>query len=312
MGAWGTAIFSDDMAADIRHEYNALISIGKDNEDAETLLLEYYKDILGRNDPDEDIFWFSLALSEWKKGRLTDRTKKKALEALRSGRDLERWKFSGNEKNYQKRMQVLNEFEKTLLSPMPEVKKLRKPTVHHCPWELGSLLAYRIVTSKELVDDPCFGKYALLRVIKINRHPVSKLAPTEYYDESMLVGVYGWIGDEIPNPDIVENLKFIPFTDEIPQSVRQVDLSILNQVSEIEKRVIMEKLKTVFSRRVETCASLDWHPVKGEKGDITYLGCDESFKTKLPDFFNTSITAYSLTHFKPFDCTLAKRLKSFL
>ena len=32
MAAWGTAIFSDDIAADVRNEYNALLSIGKNDE----------------------------------------------------------------------------------------------------------------------------------------------------------------------------------------------------------------------------------------------------------------------------------------
>ena len=31
MGAWGTAVFSDDLAMDIRSEYNFLVSINKEN-----------------------------------------------------------------------------------------------------------------------------------------------------------------------------------------------------------------------------------------------------------------------------------------
>ena len=41
MGAWGTEIFSDDLAQDIRGEYNVLLSIGKSDSDAEKMLIDY-------------------------------------------------------------------------------------------------------------------------------------------------------------------------------------------------------------------------------------------------------------------------------
>ena len=62
MGAWGTAIFSDDLAEDIRSEYNALLSIGKDGHQAEKMLIDYYSDILNKDSDDEPVFWFALAL----------------------------------------------------------------------------------------------------------------------------------------------------------------------------------------------------------------------------------------------------------
>lgn len=67
MGAWGPAIFSYDLAADVRREYNALLSIGKSDDEAERLPIERYDGVLDRGDPDEAVFWFALALSEWKK-----------------------------------------------------------------------------------------------------------------------------------------------------------------------------------------------------------------------------------------------------
>ena len=82
MGAWGTSIFSDDMAMDIRREYSVLLSVGKSSEEAEKMLIKYYSSIMNCNDPDEDVFWFVLALCEWKKGRLSQFVKKKALDAL--------------------------------------------------------------------------------------------------------------------------------------------------------------------------------------------------------------------------------------
>ncbi|UKI12667.1 MAG: hypothetical protein L6V84_08405 [Oscillospiraceae bacterium] len=98
MSAWGTAIFSDDLAMDIRRDYGILLATGKENSEAEDMLIKYYSSILNSHGPDEEVFWYALALSEWKKGRLSDFVKAKALRALDAGKDLERWNVAGNEK----------------------------------------------------------------------------------------------------------------------------------------------------------------------------------------------------------------------
>ena len=54
MGSWGTSVFSDDLAQDVRREYNILLSVGKDNNDIEELLTNYYRNILNCNNPDEE------------------------------------------------------------------------------------------------------------------------------------------------------------------------------------------------------------------------------------------------------------------
>lgn len=314
MGAWGTAIFSDDLALDIRREYNVLLASGKETKEVENMLINYYASILNCNDPDEDVFWFALALCEWKSGRLSSDVKAKALSALDCGRDLERWNTVDNQKNYRKRKKVLKEFQDVILSPLPPVKKIKKPTVHHCPWPVGSLLAYRIVANKRyLSDHPCFMKYVLLRVIKIEKNPVSKLFDTEYYNESMYVGLYNWIGSTIPDPKIVSDLKYIPIAEfTLPKPVNAVDLSILDSLPEESRNVIKKSIESLFEKKIITCAQLDWLSTKDEKGDITYLDCDENYQNSIPEFFNLSFNACPLTHFFPFDSRLSKRFEPYL
>ena len=315
MGAWGTAVFSDDLAMDVRSEYNFLVSINKENSDIEKLLMDYYSDILNCNDPDEDVFWFALSLSEWKKGRLSSFVKEKALSALDSGRDLERWNESGNEKNYEKRKRILNELRETLLSPLPAEKKIKKPTTYHCPWKVGSLLAYRILPEDAAMisESPCSLKYVLLRIIKINRRPISKVCPTEYYNESMLVGLYNWIGSEIPDPKIVENLEFIPMQEyNPPVPVNDIDFSILNSVSEEMKNKIECGITSFFKRRRVTCEYLDWTPVKKIPSHITWLDCDENYQYHIPEFFNTSLSSCPLSNYSSFSISLAKRMEKYL
>lgn len=313
MGVWGTALFSDDLALDVKGEYSVLLSMGKENAEVEQLLCKYYQSILDCNDPDEDIFWLVLARCEWEKGRLSEFVKSKALLCLERGNDLQRWNTSNNQKNYKKRKKVLEDLKNMILSPAPPPTKVRKLTVCHCPWRVGSLLAYRIVTNKEvLADHPCFMKYVLLRVIKIQKHPISSILPSEYYDESMLVGVYGWIGDEIPSLEIVKELEFIPIEVSKPDlSVKSIGWSVLKTLDEPGQLSVLEMLKNCCQEQVETCVDLDWTGTRNEKGDITFLEWDSSFEEKIPDFFNTDICSYSLTHFRPFDVTLANRFESY-
>lgn len=68
MGVWGTAIFSDDTACDIRDEYSALLISGISDEEAEEALLKGYESLNGTWD--EPVVWLALAFCEWKKGRL--------------------------------------------------------------------------------------------------------------------------------------------------------------------------------------------------------------------------------------------------
>ena len=316
MGAWGTSIFSDDLAMDVRGEYNALLGLGKEGEEADKLMVQYFLSGIREANAvdDEAVFWFALALAQWKKGRLGEIAKLMALHNLELGIDQARWKQTSDEKTYQKRLKVLEEFEKTILSPMPPKKKVRKPTVHHCPWRVGSLLAYRIVTNEKLKKEnhPLFNKYALLRVIELKRYPVSKILPNELYEERMIVGLYNWAGDEIPDPEIIKNLQFIPVADYLQKGPgRPWDLTGFEAFSEEEQQKILEGMNRLIGRRMETCADLNWHISRKEKGDITYLGMDTSFQEKIPDFFDTSVTAYAMTHFIPFDYDIAHRLEPY-
>lgn len=93
--------------------------------------------------------------------------------------------------------------------------------------------AYRIITNSEkLHDHPCFGKYVLLRVVRVQKHPVSRLFDTGYYDESMDVALYNWIGDVILEPGIVERLHFIPIMEPAKKHVRMPQIAALKNLPE--------------------------------------------------------------------------------
>src|SRR3984885_9544113 len=78
MGAWGVAVFSDDLAADVRDEFRDLIGEGLlSTEAVEKLLGEYASSV--DDDNEISVFWIALALTQWKLGHLEERTKNEAL-----------------------------------------------------------------------------------------------------------------------------------------------------------------------------------------------------------------------------------------
>jgi hypothetical protein len=103
MGAWGVAVFSDDLAADVRDDFRDLIGEGLSTTQAVEKLLASHAS--SANDEDEmAVFWIALALTQRKLGRLDERTKQEALRLIESGQDLRRWDAS---KDRQKRVAVL-------------------------------------------------------------------------------------------------------------------------------------------------------------------------------------------------------------
>jgi hypothetical protein len=76
MGAWGAAIFSDDLAADVHDEFTDLIAQGLSSTAAMNHLVSEYEELL--DDPDDSVvFWLALAATQHQLGRLTDRQRKR-------------------------------------------------------------------------------------------------------------------------------------------------------------------------------------------------------------------------------------------
>lgn len=90
MGAWGVALYSDDMASDVRDDFKDYIGDGLSSEDATRKMVSEYQ-------PERDmydvwpVFWLALADTQWSLGRLLPEVKERALHVLESGSDLERW-----------------------------------------------------------------------------------------------------------------------------------------------------------------------------------------------------------------------------
>lgn len=208
MGAWGAGILQDDSVTDIIGDYRILLGYKVKNEEAYELIKKtYYTDFKGADD--EDIFWFALAIYQVRNGILLEEVKENAFRFLENPTSLDVWKDSG-ESIYQNRLKVLAKLKDELLNPsVTSLKKIAKPPSYwreKTKFKVGDLLAYKI---KYDYKNKYNGKYALFRVIKIFRRPITKVKPELDYSSSSGLGLYNWIGSMIPSAEIAEDLEFI-------------------------------------------------------------------------------------------------------
>jgi hypothetical protein len=113
MGTWNTGIFDDDLAMDIKAEFEEAIEEGLSVKEAIAMILEAYEDEL--EDEDEGpIIYLALAALQMEKGTIVKSIRSKALEVIESGQGLDRWKEEGKDE-YEKRVVVLNELKDKLI-----------------------------------------------------------------------------------------------------------------------------------------------------------------------------------------------------
>lgn len=100
MGAWGTAIFSNDLSSDVREEFRDLVADGLSPEAAtKALMVEYAIQAPPMADPDDAAdFWVGLALAQHRLGRLQPEVHRAAVAAAADPRELERWPSSDRKK----------------------------------------------------------------------------------------------------------------------------------------------------------------------------------------------------------------------
>ena len=177
MGAWGTAVFSDDTACDVRDGYVDLLGDGLSGPEATKKLLREWSEAL--KDPDEaPVFWLALAATQWKYGRLEPQVLQQALSAIDVGSDLPRWEVGS--KDYRKRRAVLEKLRAQLTSSQPPAERVPKRFRESNEWRVGELIAYRLLS----------GRFVVLRVI--GHH-------TDKGGTSPVCEILDWVGDSVPN-----------------------------------------------------------------------------------------------------------------
>lgn len=155
MGAWGPAVFSDDIACDVRDSYTDLVGDGLMGPDATKVLLSDWSASL--HDPDvSPVFWLALAATQWKCGRLEPHVLRQALNIIDSGQDLARWEPGS--KDFKKRKTALDKLRGKLVSPQSPEKRIPKRFRSTNEWRVGDLISYQMQS----------GRFVVLRTIGHN------------------------------------------------------------------------------------------------------------------------------------------------
>ena len=206
MGAWGTAIFSDDDALDIKREYQTLLAFGVPNEEALKLTKNFFE-----VSEDDTVFWLTVATIQQKYGILLPEVKERTLDIIESGADLEIWAeecdSKEGKKNYEKRKQVLEKLKISLLAEPLQQRRVQKPDIQKHRWNVGDVVAGQIVYKTD-INEWYYNKYVLFRVVSIRKTSPSNIVPDLAYDEWADGLIYDWIGDILPNHAKLKEFDF--------------------------------------------------------------------------------------------------------
>lgn len=189
MGAWGPAVFSDDLACDIRTDYRELLEDGVDDAEATRRVITANEHLAA---DEAHVLWLALAAAQAALGRLDDSVKSEALRVIDEGIGLELWEEAGP-KELARRKAALAKLRETLTGPQKEPTKVRKPWSHVSDLGAGDVLAYRRPG----------GQYALFRVARMDEHRVGTAPILRQLD---------WNKTSLPSERRLRRLNSLPET----------------------------------------------------------------------------------------------------
>ena len=182
MGVWGTDLFSDDVACDIRDHYRQLLEDSVEDSAATRLTLEKFERYL--EEPD-GVALVAFAVTQSKLGRLEPDVRDRALAIIDAGADLAVWEQE-NPKLLPKRRAVLEKARAQLTGPQPARRRLRPPKRVLSGLAAGDVLALALPR-----------RLALLRVVRVRAHRLGETPVLEELD---------FDGTEVPARDALERL----------------------------------------------------------------------------------------------------------
>lgn len=198
LGFWNATLYSNDIACDVRDSYIEFLEKQLSNKDAYKKTYEEYIELIGTDE--EPLFWYSLADTQWKLGRLMPIVKEKALFFIQQKGGLSLWE--NNLRNVSKWEKEIRKLKIKISSPMPPEKKFPKPIEFtRNPWNTGDIYAYQFHTEKS-AELNLFGKYILFQ----------KIGNVEYYENIYysVMQVFNSVFDFIPTLDMVKDLNVLP------------------------------------------------------------------------------------------------------
>jgi hypothetical protein len=191
LGAWGTGIFSDDTAADVRDDWREAIMDGLKPDQATDKLVTEHRETLDDVD-DAIVFWLALAAAQQQTGRLVPAVRDRALEIIEAGGDVERWREE-NERLARRRAKVLAALGEKLRGPARAPTKLRRPKPHGPGLSLGDVVLIR-------------GEKTDARALFVVVATVDAWPPGS---DNPVVATLLWDGDDLPSAEQMQQLPLV-------------------------------------------------------------------------------------------------------
>ena len=238
MGVWGTGLYSDDTACDVRDDYRNILGDGISEPEATRRLIEKWKSELSDADT-VPVFWLTLADVQWNLGRLQEKTKREALTIIENGSDLARW--LPDKKLEIKREKVLQRLIRKLNTAQPIKKKVKKRYVDSTDWILGDVYSLRLQS----------GKLALLHVIGFHQDQGGKGPVCE---------VLEWTGEIAPDKKAIEKMGY-RYAEAPSQHLRQFLFGSLSAKDFPKERVNLETQDINPKQKLGGYAVIFWRSV---------------------------------------------------
>lgn len=175
MGAWETAILSNDTYADIYGEFFDLYNDGLDVAEISKKLIATNQETI--NDKDDcNNFWFALAKAQWECKQLDKDIFDRVKKIVETGADLEVWRqLDADEKDIKKRKVVLDKFLADLQTERPKAKSRKKKIIRQPVFDKGDCLTFKLENGNyggavvlEAIKDSEFG-HNLIATTRINQ-----------------------------------------------------------------------------------------------------------------------------------------------
>jgi hypothetical protein len=182
MGTWGTGLFMDDIACDVRDHYRELLEDLVEDDEATRLTIENFRAYM---DEPDGVALLALAVTQSSLGRLDPDIKERALAVIERGGDLDAWEEE-NPRLLSKRRAVLEKARAQLTGPQPARKRLRRAKPALSGLSAGEVLAF-----------PLPRRVELLRVVRVRQHRLGETPVLEELD-------FG--GTEVPSSEVLELL----------------------------------------------------------------------------------------------------------
>jgi len=171
MGAWGTAISSNDTYADIYGEFFDLYNDGLDVAEISKKLIADNQETINDTD-DSNNFWFVLAKAQWECKQLDKDIFDRVKKVIETGVDLEVWRqLDADEMDIKKRKAVLDKFLADLQTDRPKAKSRKKKIIRQPVFEKGDCLSFKL-------ENGNYGGSVILEAIKDSEYGHNLIATT--------------------------------------------------------------------------------------------------------------------------------------